>query len=62
MCTKKLTLITVRHCNSLAELALLNWLKLIQGNRLDIKSDKSDKTLAVIKQGIYSTQLIEREA
>ena len=42
MCTKKFTLID-RHCNSpsLAELALRNWLKLIQGNRLDLKSDKS---------------------
>jgi hypothetical protein len=43
MCNLKFTLID-RHCNSpsLAELALRNWLKLIRGKRLDIKSDKID--------------------
>lgn len=41
MCTKKSTLITNRHCNSAAEIAIRNWLKLIQG-KIDIKSDISD--------------------
>jgi hypothetical protein len=41
MCTLKFTL-TDRYNNSAqsqAELALRNWLKLIQGNRIEFKSD-----------------------
>lgn len=43
MCTVKFTL-TDRHSNSIqsqTELVLRNWLKLIQGNRIEFQSDKS---------------------
>jgi hypothetical protein len=54
ICTKKKFKVTdlryFRNSKSpaLAHLKLRKWLKLIQGNRLDIKSDKAT-TLAVIK-------------
>lgn len=52
MCTKELTLIIDRHWNSAAEIAIRNWLKLIQG-KLDIKSDKKSVYLGCFNRRYF---------